>query len=176
MPTRDGGCSFDDPAVRVLSDCCSTKGGVWHLRCQATCSAHTRHGMQLDGCASSNEGTTLQVDFETELDLAPFMSNRRGPPQPYSLYGVLVHSGHSVHSGHYFAFVKAPNGLWHQLDDNHVSQVGQHVPLSLLTSLLLSLYHLALWRTLCQVESQSIGQMQNEPEEAVHSNHVISAC
>lgn len=69
-------------------------------------------------------GTLLQVDFETELDLAPFMSNRRGPPQPYSLYGVLVHSGHSVHSGHYFAFVKAPNGLWHQLDDNHVSQVG----------------------------------------------------
>ena len=72
-------------------------------------------------------GTTLQVDFETELDLAPFMSNRRGPPQPYSLYGVLVHSGHSVHSGHYYAFVKAPNGLWHQLDDNHVSQVSfQH--------------------------------------------------
>ena len=69
-------------------------------------------------------GTTLQVDFETELDLAPFMSNRRGPQQPYSLYGVLVHSGHSVHSGHYFAFVKAPNGLWHQLDDNHVSQVS----------------------------------------------------
>ena len=53
------------------------------------------------------------------------MSNRRGPPQPYSLYGVLVHSGHSVHSGHYFAFVKAPNGLWHQLDDNHVSQVSK---------------------------------------------------
>ena len=52
------------------------------------------------------------------------MSNRRGPGQPYSLYGVLVHSGHSVHSGHYFAFVKAPNGLWHQLDDNHVSQVS----------------------------------------------------
>lgn len=69
-------------------------------------------------------GTTLQVDFLTELDLAPFMSNRRGPPQAYSLYGVLVHSGHSVHSGHYFAFVKAPNGLWHQLDDNHVSQVS----------------------------------------------------
>ncbi len=65
----------------------------------------------------------LQVDFDTELDLGPFMSNRRGPAQPYSLYGVLVHSGHSVHSGHYYAFVKAPNGLWHQLDDNHVSQV-----------------------------------------------------
>ena len=67
----------------------------------------------------------MQVEFETELDLGPFMSNRRGPPQPYSLYGVLVHSGHSVHSGHYFAFVKAPNGLWHQQDDDRVSQVCQ---------------------------------------------------
>ncbi|KAL3153836.1 hypothetical protein ABBQ32_013412 [Trebouxia sp. C0010 RCD-2024] len=71
-----------------------------------------------------------KVDFETELDLAPFMSNRRGASQPYSLYGVLVHSGHSVHSGHYFAFVKAPNGLWHQLDDNHVSQVSERMVLS----------------------------------------------
>ena len=70
---------------------------------------------------------TLQVDFDTDLDLGPFMSNRRGPAQPYSLYGVLVHSGHSVHSGHYYAFVKAPNGLWHQLDDNHVSQVSTAV-------------------------------------------------
>ncbi|KAA6426489.1 MAG: ubiquitin carboxyl-terminal hydrolase 23-like, partial [Trebouxia sp. A1-2] len=71
-----------------------------------------------------------KVDFDTELDLGPFMSNRRGPPQPYSLYGVLVHSGHSVHSGHYYAFVKAPNGLWHQLDDNHVSQVSERVVLA----------------------------------------------
>ena len=70
---------------------------------------------------------TMQVDFDTDLDLGPFMSNRRGPAQPYSLYGVLVHSGHSVHSGHYYAFVKAPNGLWHQLDDNHVSQVSTAV-------------------------------------------------
>lgn len=71
-----------------------------------------------------------KVDFDTELDLGPFMSNRRGPSQPYSLYGVLVHSGHSVHSGHYYAFVKAPNGLWHQLDDNNVSQVSERVVLA----------------------------------------------
>ncbi|DBA95956.1 TPA: hypothetical protein ACH3X1_001476 [Trebouxia sp. C0004] len=71
-----------------------------------------------------------KVDFDTELDLGPFMSSRRGPPQPYSLYGVLVHSGHSVHSGHYYAFVKAPNGLWHQLDDNNVSQVSERVVLA----------------------------------------------
>ena len=65
----------------------------------------------------------MQVDFETELDLRPYMSKRRKDPQPYTLYGVLVHAGHSVHSGHYYAYIKAPNGLWHHLDDNQVSQV-----------------------------------------------------
>ena len=65
----------------------------------------------------------MQVDFETSLDLGPYMSDRRSPPQMYELYGVLVHHGHSVHSGHYYCFVRAPNGLWHQMDDSSVSQV-----------------------------------------------------
>ncbi len=65
----------------------------------------------------------LQVDFYTHLDMAPYMSNRRAGPQMYELFGVLVHAGHSVHSGHYFCFVRAPNGLWHRMDDVQVSQV-----------------------------------------------------
>jgi ubiquitin carboxyl-terminal hydrolase 36/42 len=66
----------------------------------------------------------MQVEFDTELDMAPYMSNRRSEPQLYELFGVLVHAGHSVHSGHYYCFVRGPNGLWHQMDDNHVSQVS----------------------------------------------------
>jgi ubiquitin carboxyl-terminal hydrolase 36/42 len=64
-----------------------------------------------------------QVDFETELNIAPYMSNRRAEPQMYELYGVLVHAGHSVHSGHYYCFVRGPNGIWHHMDDTRVSQV-----------------------------------------------------
>ena len=37
---------------------------------------------------------------------------------------MLVHAGHSVHSGHYYCFVRAPNGFWHQMDDTQVSQVA----------------------------------------------------
>ena len=48
----------------------------------------------------------------------------------YSLSGVLVHSGHSVSSGHYTCFVKAGNGLWHGCDDDHVSQVSERVVLA----------------------------------------------
>ena len=54
-----------------------------------------------------------------------------GPGQTrYSLSGVLVHSGHSVSSGHYTCFVKAGNGLWHGCDDDHVSQVSERVVLA----------------------------------------------
>ena len=65
-----------------------------------------------------------RVDFDTALDLRPFMADRRGAGRPYSLFGVLVHHGHSLHAGHYVSFVRGPNGLWHQMDDATVSQVG----------------------------------------------------
>lgn len=64
------------------------------------------------------------MEFDTRLDLAPYMSDRRGSAQPYELFGVLVHAGHSVHSGHYYCFARAANGLWHQFDDHQVKQVG----------------------------------------------------
>ena len=62
------------------------------------------------------------VDYGTELDLAPYLSDRRAAPLPYDLYAVLVHAGHSLHSGHYYCYVRAPNGLWHRMDDRAVSQ------------------------------------------------------
>lgn len=66
----------------------------------------------------------LQVQYPLELDLAPFMVKRHGPSIMYDLYGVLVHLGHSVHSGHYYCYIKGPNGLWYKMDDTVVSQVG----------------------------------------------------
>ena len=50
----------------------------------------------------------------------------------YALCGVLVHSGHSVSSGHYTSFVRAGagGGLWHCCDDDHVSQVSERVVLA----------------------------------------------
>ncbi|CAK0758926.1 hypothetical protein CVIRNUC_002658 [Coccomyxa viridis] len=73
---------------------------------------------------------TKKVDFETELNIAPYMSNRRAGPQMYELFGVLVHAGHSVHSGHYYCFVRGPNGIWHHMDDTRVSQVSERMVMS----------------------------------------------
>jgi len=38
----------------------------------------------------------------------------------YSLYGVLVHSGFSTHSGHYYCYVRTSNNMWYTLDDTRV--------------------------------------------------------
>jgi hypothetical protein len=48
----------------------------------------------------------------------------------YRLYGVLVHAGRSTHSGHYFAYVRAPTGGWYLMDDSTVTQVKEAAVMS----------------------------------------------
>jgi ubiquitin carboxyl-terminal hydrolase 36/42 len=38
----------------------------------------------------------------------------------YRLYAVLVHSGHSTTSGHYYCYVETSPGIWHCMNDTHV--------------------------------------------------------
>lgn len=78
--------------------------------------------------ARSRTKISKRVEFDTWLDLAPFMANRQGPVR-YQLFGVLVHHGHTLHAGHYVAFVRGPNGLWHLMDDSCVSQVSERLVL-----------------------------------------------
>ncbi|TKW42026.1 hypothetical protein SEVIR_1G357000v4 [Setaria viridis] len=66
-----------------------------------------------------------KVDFQTTLNLKPFVSNSEGMDLKYSLYGVLVHAGWNTQSGHYYCFVRTSSGLWHNLDDNEVRQVRE---------------------------------------------------
>ncbi|KAL4424055.1 hypothetical protein ABPG75_001356 [Micractinium tetrahymenae] len=73
----------------------------------------------------SGHKISKKVDFDLDLDLGPYMSERPAAPALYDLYAVLVHSGHSVHSGHYYSYVRAPNGIWHICDDTHVAQVAE---------------------------------------------------
>ncbi|KAI8929845.1 hypothetical protein BC831DRAFT_442317 [Entophlyctis helioformis] len=48
----------------------------------------------------------------------------------YDLFAVLVHSGSSCHSGHYFSFVKAPDGNWYCMNDSQVRPVSEKTVLS----------------------------------------------
>ncbi|XP_059690691.1 ubiquitin carboxyl-terminal hydrolase 42-like [Gavia stellata] len=60
------------------------------------------------------------VGYPMYLDLRPYTSQTAGEPLLYSLYAVLVHSGGSCHTGHYFCYTKASNGLWYEMDDSSV--------------------------------------------------------
>lgn len=69
------------------------------------------------------------IDFKERLSLGAFTSDREIDPT-YSLYAVLVHSGHSIHSGHYYCYVKSPAGQWFEMDDSSVRQVNVQTVLS----------------------------------------------
>ena len=91
------------------------------------------------------------VEYPTTLDLSSAMSSRAddaaaerdpgkkqkqkqkqkpngvvsGSKETYSLFGVVVHSGGSMHSGHYYCYVKGPTGYWYEMDDETVTQCGE---------------------------------------------------
>ena len=54
------------------------------------------------------------VAFPFALDLAPYMAQPHKGLK-YDLVGVLVHSGFSTHSGHYYSYVKAANGVCYSM-------------------------------------------------------------
>lgn len=64
------------------------------------------------------------ITFPEKLNLRPYMSVRQGEPIMYKLYAVLVHTGHSCTSGHYFAYVRPSNQSWYCMNDNSVSEVS----------------------------------------------------
>jgi hypothetical protein len=72
-----------------------------------------------------------QVAFPERLELGRYMSP--STPAQFSLVGVVVHSGPSLGSGHYFAYVKSKGGAWFQKNDSRVSVA--RLPSSALISL-----------------------------------------
>ena len=67
------------------------------------------------------------ISFPMTLSVEEFMSKGEestASTLTYSLYGVVVHSGHSVRSGHYLAYVKNSNGVWYEMDDDQVRSVS----------------------------------------------------
>jgi len=61
-----------------------------------------------------------QIEYTEHLNLRPYMTSQ-GAPIKYRLYAVLVHSGYSSNSGHYFCYTRASNGIWYLMNDSIVS-------------------------------------------------------
>ncbi|KAJ8602987.1 hypothetical protein CTAYLR_001501 [Chrysophaeum taylorii] len=72
-----------------------------------------------------------RFEFPQTLDLAPFLTKARdatedveqldpGGGLAYDLGGIVVHAG-TAHSGHYYSFVREPDGAWFEFNDAYVA-------------------------------------------------------
>jgi ubiquitin carboxyl-terminal hydrolase 36/42 len=63
------------------------------------------------------------VRYSEHLNVSPYMSEDDSHEQSlnYRLYAVLVHVGSSMHSGHYYSYVRSPNNRWYKADDTSMT-------------------------------------------------------
>lgn len=73
---------------------------------------------------------TKPITYPEKLNLRPYMSDTQGDPVWYRLNAVLVHSGPTCNSGHYYCYVKNSNGIWYIMDDQRVNEVSLNRVLS----------------------------------------------
>jgi len=111
---------------------------------------------------SSFMGNKINCDisYPMKLNISPYMSNASDDGTWYELYAVLVHSGFSCQSGHYYAYAKASNGQWYCFNDASVYQVNVNQVLNQQAYLLF--YHKS-HSTNKLVSRQSILGAQREP-------------
>ncbi|NXB52432.1 UBP42 hydrolase, partial [Leucopsar rothschildi] len=69
------------------------------------------------------------VEYPECLDLGPYMSEPDGEPLFYSLYAVVVHTGHTCLEGHFLCYTKASDGQWYKMNDVSVDSCGIHTVL-----------------------------------------------
>ncbi|CAF0993146.1 unnamed protein product [Rotaria sordida] len=64
------------------------------------------------------------VRYPEYLNVKSYMSEENSNNQSlnYRLYAVLVHVGSSMHSGHYYSYVRSPNNRWYKADDTTMTQ------------------------------------------------------
>ena len=62
-------------------------------------------------CQKSLKKLSYDIKYPEKLKINRYCSNPKVPHE-YELYAILVHSGMSVNSGHYFSFCKTSRGTW----------------------------------------------------------------
>eukprot|EP00796_Vickermania_ingenoplastis_P007386 gene7386-5200_t len=82
--------------------------------------------IQLKRFAGTGGKASKRIRYPLELNLQPFCSPRcRDEPHIYTLNAVCIHSGHSIHSGHYYSVVRARNGSWYECNDSLVKLISE---------------------------------------------------
>lgn len=62
------------------------------------------------------------VKFEETIDVSRVVteSEKSNVTTKYNLYAIIVHTGDTIHSGRYMAYVKSSNGVWYCMDNEKV--------------------------------------------------------
>ena len=81
--------------------------------------------IQLDRFDQQSKNNKM-VKFEERMDIryAVTETQREHVDSVYQLYGLIVHTGQSLHDGHYVAYVKSSNGIWYCMDNETVQVVS----------------------------------------------------
>ena len=75
-------------------------------------------------CAGHGGKVGKHVAFSETLDLSPYMSKGFAGSLKYQLFAVLVHSGQTCNSGHYYCYVRSPTRVWYCMNDESVYQTS----------------------------------------------------
>jgi ubiquitin carboxyl-terminal hydrolase 36/42 len=108
-----------------------------------------------------------KIQFPVQIDLAPFSAAKR--PAVYELSSVVVHAGGSLNSGHYYAYVKSPSGVWLRMDDDITQNVSVNEVLAEASGAYLLFYansDVSRTETSPVSESTSPGPSIDEPESS----------
>ncbi|XP_049372498.1 ubiquitin carboxyl-terminal hydrolase 20-like [Solanum verrucosum] len=76
----------------------------------------------------NNDGFVVQkvdkhVSFPLELDMFHYTNKINNEEMKYDLYAVIVHSGFSISSGHYYSFIRCNPNEWYKFNDEQVHWV-----------------------------------------------------
>ncbi|KAH0655317.1 hypothetical protein KY285_030199 [Solanum tuberosum] len=69
------------------------------------------------------------VSFPLELDMLHYTNIINNEEMKYDLYAVIVHSGFSFSSGHYYSFIRCNPNKWYKFNDEQVHWVHQDLVL-----------------------------------------------
>jgi len=83
---------------------------------------------QLKRFNKNMEKITRQISFTEVLDMSSFLTQPKERKQrvvcKYKLFGVIVHNGCKLSSGHYYAYMRGLNEYWYKANDEDMSFVS----------------------------------------------------
>ncbi|XP_016462441.1 ubiquitin carboxyl-terminal hydrolase 20 [Nicotiana tabacum] len=123
---------IDDPEIKFSCEKCKEQVPIEkQLVLDKAPSVAAFHLKRFENDGSFVEKVDKHVSFPLELDLLPYTDSNQiaNEEMKYDLYAVIVHSGFSSCSGHYYSFIRSAPDEWYKFDDSEVFRVQEDLVL-----------------------------------------------